>query len=962
MHRRSLAELASTSSASFSRTTKRHASNVTRNPKHTREGSLPRKTYDAIKRLNKELVYNNVKKQNAAGWGHPPHYEGETRRLREAVKRSVNPNRLPTPELQELLAAQDFSIDPQDAAVHDRTTRVPPGSLVEIRRNEIVFYGVVVQNTVENGMLKSHSLLSGGDLWPHSQSDIMIYIPGFVEPDLIARCGSDQSISLSESEINARVHVLKRMRNFEIAVEEKVADIYHRLRGAYDALRHPEPSKATTTSVDAVVRLISPRRPVDVQTRWAIHKYLFDKAHLFVAESSDFLTRSTFTVRAKNEVDDIEAVNKMVARRDPIVARFVEKARALIRASRKREQDTWRQPPSYTADNTTTFTPEELTIIRFFFAASHGTRTTQKDPFEISLSYILKRVGLYDRQNLGTASAHPFLVELGVIPPWVDPIERFHVSAEERASRGMALLKGSITHDHPASSSASAATTSTHSAYGRALGPEDFYSRDLVEHLRHDFGNLPAYVIDDIDAEELDDAISIESVPNEPDHAWLHVHIADPTSVLPPTHEIARQAFSRLETHYYLDRSYPLLPNVPQLRELSLGKDGPQVVMTFSGKVDLEGNIIEYKIRPGIIRSARKLHYDSVNEAIGEPTAPRSFPLGGEDRRPPPDAASLDKAAVDNIRFAKKFTDALVKNRILTGALQLEWSYAELALNPKPLPETPPLLNRPYLWSGFPQMDFWVGTTKTAEAGARQIVAESARLAGRIASMWFKERGVPAIRRIAAPFTEAVPGALQRALKMRDEQGFLDSFTLIGHGLLPSGATYDIVPGPHAILGIPESEGYMRTTSPLRRFLDMMTHWQIKQALLSPEQPRLFEDEWLRGVAKHVAWWETYENHAQRKHHAYWAYKCLQRWLVEHKGTPEAERFQKSLTAFVASTPVNNFYVQYWQAACFIWSLGMKADLIHLEPGGSIEVGQEVPVKIADLELGLNSTLALVKR
>ena len=978
MHRRGLARIASTSRASVSQTTKRHASNATRNRKHAREKTLSRKSYDDLERVNKGLVHASAKKQNRVGWGHPQHFEGETRRLREAVKTATNPNKLPTPELQELLAVQDVSTDLQDAVVHDKTTLIPPGSLVEIRRygarmsplcfcdhasrNELVYHGVILHHTVENGVPRTLSLLSGGDLWPHSQTDIMIYNPGFIESDLLARCGSSMTLTLSESELSARVHVLKRLRNFEISVEKKIADMYHQLRETYVTLKHSDPSKANTTSVDAVARLFSPTRPVDVHTRWAIHKYLFDKVEFFVAESSNFLMRPMFTVRSKQEVDDIEAVNKLVTRRDSAVEGFVEKAKTLIEASRRRERDTWTRTPSYTADDSITFTPTELTIIRFVSAACRGIRTTQRDPFEVSLSYILKRVGLYDRQNLGTASAHPFLVELGVIPPWVDPIDRLHISSEERASRGLALLKGSMTHDHPASSSASASTTSAHTTQGRPLGPEDFYSRDLVDHLRHDFGDLPAYVIDDIGAEELDDAISVESIPNEPGCAWLHIHIADPTSILPPTHAIARQAFSRLETQYYLDRSYPLLPDVPHLRDLSLGREGPQVVMSFSGKVDLEGNILDYKIRPGIIRNARKLHYDSVNKAIGEPVAPRSLPLGGEDHRPPPDPTTLDETAVNDIRLSKMFTDALVNKRIRMGSLQLDWPYAGVALTPKPLPGTPPLLNRPHRWSGFPQMDFWVGYSKTAEAGSRQIVAENARLAGRIASMWFRDRGVPAIRRIAAPFTEVALGSLQKVLDMRDEQGFLDAFTLVRHGVLSSSATYDIMPGPHSILGIPESEGYMRATSPLRRFIDMVTHWQIKQVLLSPEQPRMFDDDWLRGFAKHVAWWETHENRAVRKHDAYWAYKYLQRWLVEHKGTPEEERFQNSLTASVTASPVNNFYKQYWQVSCFIWSLGMKAEIIHLKPNEPIEVGQEVPVKIADLELGLNSMLTLVKR
>lgn len=134
MHRRGLAGIASTSTASLGRTTQRHASNVTRNRKHAREKTLSRKSYDNLERTNKGLIYASATKQNRVGWGHPQHYEGETRRLREAVKSAANPNKLPTPELQELLAVQDFSIDIQDAVVHDKATLVPPGSLVEIRR------------------------------------------------------------------------------------------------------------------------------------------------------------------------------------------------------------------------------------------------------------------------------------------------------------------------------------------------------------------------------------------------------------------------------------------------------------------------------------------------------------------------------------------------------------------------------------------------------------------------------------------------------------------------------------------------------------------------------------------------------------------------------------------------------------------------------------------------------------
>ena len=56
-----------------------------------------------------------------------------------------------------------------------------------------------------------------------------------------------------------------------------------------------------------------------------------------------------------------------------------------------------------------------------------------------------------------------------------------------------------------------------------------------VTHPQHDIGNLSIYVVDDAGADELGNDLSVELVPNEPGSIRIHVHIADPTSVLPPT-------------------------------------------------------------------------------------------------------------------------------------------------------------------------------------------------------------------------------------------------------------------------------------------------------------------------------------------------------------------------------------------------------------------------------------------
>ncbi|KZT73612.1 RNB-domain-containing protein [Daedalea quercina L-15889] len=963
MHRRGasrLADIASTSSAALSRTTQRHVSNAARNRRAPRERTLSKRTYDRVEVTTKGLVAAAAKKQNKAGWGHPQHYEGETRRLTAAVKSGMNPHKIPTPELQMLLATQDRSFDALAAVEYERAFRFEPGALVEIRRSESVFHGVVIESLPEQGVWLTFSLLSGGELWPHQESDVMFYVPDFVDRDLVTRCGIGHANSLKESEIAARVKVLKKLRNIEIASERRVTEIYHQLRSLYDQVRHPDPKRAATVTVEQAARVVMKDRPVDLLTRWAIHKYLFDKSRLFVAESVDFLERPTFMVRSKHEVEDLEAVNEMVARRDAVVDSFVAKAKGVIQAARTRERATWTHPPCYQVDDSITFTSEEMTIIRFFRTALRGMRTIQKDPYAVSLSYILKSVGLYGSQEFMPRSVHLFLVELGVIPPWVDPIERAHISGEDRRNSGLALLDGPITRDH-SSSSAAVTTASTRPTQSLPLGPDDFYSRDLVDHLRHDFGNLPAYIIDDVDAEELDDAISVERIPTEPDCAWLHVHIADPTSVLPPTHRIAREAFSRMQTRYYLDTSVPMLPDVPQLRHLSLGEGRAQLVLTFSGKIDLEGNIVDYKIRPGIIRNARKLHYHDVSKAIGSPPALHKFPFGGGERLTPP-PNEIGKTATDDILFAQQFTDALIASRLRHGAMQYAFPKAMVTVDTKLLPEAPPVTNRRYLWSGFPKMDFYVEDHQAQEQGARKLVAEYMRLGSRIASMWLRDRDIPALRRVSRPPSEAVPGAIQQLLKARDEVGYADFFLMQRLGILVGQASYELTPGPHSIVGVPDGEGYMRATSPLRRFLDMLTHWQIKHAMLSPDAPRAFPDEWLKDLAIDATWWDSYATRNNRGHVAWWAHKFLERWITEHKGSPEVEKFTNSLEAIVVGTPINNYHYQYWQAPSYLWDLGLKATIIRLEPDSKLGLGQRVPVKIASLQAGVTSSLEIVRR
>ena len=135
------------------------------------------------------------------------------------------------------------------------------------------------------------------------------------------------------------------------------------------------------------------------------------------------------------------------------------------------------------------------------------------------------------------------------------------------------------------------------------------------------------YVIDAVDTEELD-----EPVQSETDTAWVHIHIADPTSVLPPTHVFAPQAreqwslrISVIERgHCPLNLSCEicLVALVPQLRQVSLS-------LSFSYKVDSTPDIVDYKVRAGIVRKVIHTTYEAVDRALGLPPVFSRYPFGG---------------------------------------------------------------------------------------------------------------------------------------------------------------------------------------------------------------------------------------------------------------------------------------------------------------------------------------------
>ncbi|KAI0956080.1 hypothetical protein AcV7_006584 [Taiwanofungus camphoratus] len=963
MHRRGIPSLAGCASTSltFNSTTHslstacRHSSSSIPKRRQSPSPALA-KDYREAARIANRVVDISAQAIRNNRWHHPNVYGGEDRRFTEAVKSTQNSAKLPSMDRQKFFSEPDddsYSLNIQQVN-YQKNERIEPGTLVEIRRNQTVAHGIVLYSETRSGKWIVYTLVSTGEIWPHAEADVMFAVASFTPLDLTSRCGIEP-IPVNEHEIAARVQVLKQLRKFELAVEREYPIVSRSLRPLYEASKSSNLNGWSKISTNQAAKYIDPdSESIPTIRKFVVHKYLFQQHMHFIAEPTDFLAKETFWVRPQQHLDDLKEVERMIVRRDSRIGDFVEKAKHIIAAAREREQGTWKDAPSIQKNNDFKFTSDDLTILRFMQCAFRPSRTTQQDPYIFLQSFILKQIGLY-KGDVDDAMMQRFLTDVGVIAPWEDGITREATLWQERTYTDSDLkmvlpARTAITSPDPAC----------------PLGPEDLYTHDIVASIRHDFGNLPVYVIDDVYAEELDDGISVEKIPSEPGHVWLHVHIADPTTVLPPAHIFSQQAFERLETLYFIDRTVPMLPRIPQVKNLSLhGASGaPQCVMTFSARIDEEGNIVDYKVRPGIVRNVHVLEYDQVDAAMGFPKVTFGYPFGHQNSAHE-ELSRVDQSLSDNIPILSKITKGLMAHRVKAGAISMTRQEVNVSLRSQSLPSTPALSTSPLAFYGFPEVVYKLISFKALESGSRLIVAECMRTAGRVASMFFRDRDIPAIRRIIGQIDTEKAGGIEELFAARDAQGYVDYVHGLRVGVIHPSAVYGLHPGPHTMLGIPDGEGYVRVTSPLRRFCDMLAHWQIKHALLSSStsSPRLFTEDWLMNFAKEMRFKETRSKRVASSQQHFWALKYIEKWMVERdKGLSDGPNPLDTLVARIISPLVHNHRKQCSQHQVFLQDLGIKALLHNVDRDTAFEVGELVDVKIDSIRLGLKPLLTVVRR
>ncbi len=346
--------------------------------------------------------------------------------------------------------------------------------------------------------------------------------------------------------------------------------------------------------------------------------------------------------------------------------------------------------------------------------------------------------------------------------------------------------------------------------------PED---RDRDSRL--DLTHHKVYTIDDESTREIDDGLSLEILESGLERIWIH--IADPTRLIAPEDELDLEARRRGTTLYLPTGATPMFPYELATGPMSLVQGQICPALSFGVLLDESGEVVDYSIHASAIRPTYRLTYEDVDEIL-----------------------ELDLAAEPEIRALARWAKRRREWRRAQGAVEIRMPEAAIAVDT----------------NGPDGEDVTIAILE--DSAARQLVAEMMILTGEVTGRFARDFDIPiAFRGQPEPELPAEEELLQlpagpvrycaiRSCMPRSETG--------------------TAPARHAGLGL---EIYTQVTSPIRRYADLLAHFQIKAHLRGEAPP--FSSDRVREIS-YTASTAAYEaTLVERQTKRYWALEFLRR-------------------------------------------------------------------------------------
>ena len=352
---------------------------------------------------------------------------------------------------------------------------------------------------------------------------------------------------------------------------------------------------------------------------------------------------------------------------------------------------------------------------------------------------------------------------------------------------------------------------------------------------RLDLTHLKVYTIDDESTREIDDGLSLEILPDGQQRLWIH--IADPTRWLTPGDDLDLEARRRVTTLYLPTGMISMFPSELATGPMSLNQGEVCCALSFAVILDESGGVQDFSIHTSLIKATYRLTYDDVDEML-------QWGVQAE--------SELETIA----RWAKR---------------REQWRQSQGAISIH-MPESSVKVN------GDGDVNVYV----LEDSISRQLVAEMMILAGEVAARYGQKHGLPVPFR-AQPQPELPPeGEL-----LQLPAGPVRSCAI--RRCMPR-SELSITPARHASLGL---DTYTQVTSPIRRYSDLLTHFQIKAHLRGADLP--FSPDEVKDLMLTIASTVQEATLVERQTNRYWSLEFLRRnssevwqalmlrWLREHE-------------------------------------------------------------------------------